>query len=150
MKRVTIVAGFALAVACGKAENSQSDSPAGAGARGGEGSAAVRIVSPENGDSTGADVTIDLFKRGVTIEAASGARVEGVGHHHLFLDTAATPAGEIIPPTSAHVIHIGTGDSSWTFKGLSPGPHTVIAVIGYGDHAAMDMRRDTVRFVVRR
>jgi hypothetical protein len=152
MKRVTIVVGFALAVACGKGENAQSDSPAGAGegGRAGGGSAAVRIVSPENGDSTGADVTIDLFKRGVTIEAASGTRVEGVGHHHLFLDTAATPAGEIIPPASAHVIHIGTGDSSWTFKGLSPGPHTVIAVMGYGDHAAMDQRRDTVRFIVRR
>ena len=147
MKGVTIVAGFALAMACGKAETPQSEAQGGGG---GGGSVAVQIVSPENGDSTGPDVTVDLFKRGVTIEAAAGTKVEGFGHHHLFLDTAATPAGEVIPPTSAHVIHIGTGDSTYTFKGLSPGPHTIIAVIGYGDHAAMEMRRDTVQFVVRR
>ena len=150
MKRVTIVAGFALAVACGRAETPPVDSAA-AVASGAAAPAAVEsIISPAEGDSTGSDVTVVLAKQGVTIEPAGGARVEGIGHHHLFLDTVATAAGEVIPPTSAHVIHIGTGDSTYTFKGLSPGPHTIIAVIGYGDHAAMEMRRDTVRFVVRR
>jgi hypothetical protein len=90
-----------------------------------------------------------LGKDGVTIERASGTRVEGIGHHHLFLDTLATEEGAVIPPTTTRVVHIGTGDSTYTFKGLSPGPHEVIAVIGYGDHAAMPARRDTVRFVVR-
>lgn len=112
--------------------------------------AAVRIVSPAEGDTTGADVTVVLGKAGVAIEKASGVRAEGIGHHHLFLDTTAVADGEIIPPTSAHVIHIGTGDSTYTFKGLAPGVHEVIAVIGYGDHSAMAARRARVRFIVRR
>ncbi len=148
MKRVTIV--FALAIACGRAETPPPDSPAGAAPGAMAPSVAVRIVSPAEGDSTGPDVTVVLTKRGVTIERAAGTRVEGVGHHHLFLDTLATADGEVIPPTTGRVIHIGTGDSTYTFKGLSPGPHEIIALIGYGDHAAMTMRRDTVRFVVRR
>lgn len=111
---------------------------------------AVSIIAPADGDTTASDVTIVLGKQDVTIEKASGVRAEGVGHYHLFLDTATVANGEIIPPTSNKVVHIGTGDSTYTFKGLAPGPHEVIAVIGYGDHAAMPGRRDTVRFVVRR
>ena len=110
----------------------------------------MTIVSPAEGDSTTSDVTIILGKDGVTIEKASGVRAEGIGHHHLFLDTVAVAEGEVIPPTSSRVVHIGTGDSTYTFKGLPPGPHQVIAVIGFGDHAAMPARRDTVRFIVRR
>ncbi|MGH7711699.1 MAG: DUF4399 domain-containing protein, partial [Gemmatimonadaceae bacterium] len=112
--------------------------------------AAVTIIAPMEGDSTGPDVTVVLGKVGVTIERASGTRADGIGHHHLFLDTLATAEGLVIPPTTGRVIHIGTGDSSYTFKGLAPGPHEIVAVIGYGDHAAMPARRDTVRFVVRR
>ena len=110
---------------------------------------AVVIASPAEGDTTGQDVTIVLAGQGVMIEKASGTRAEGIGHHHLFLDTLATPDGEVIPPTSQRVIHIGTGDSTFTFKGLPAGRHQVIAVIGYGDHSAMPQRRDTVRFIVR-
>jgi hypothetical protein len=112
--------------------------------------ASVRIIAPAEGDSTGPDVTIVLGTEGVVIERASGTRVDGVGHHHLFLDTLATEDGAVIPPTTGRVVHIGTGDSTYTFKGLAAGPHELIAVIGYGDHAAMGSRRDTVRFVVRR
>jgi hypothetical protein len=112
--------------------------------------AAVTIIAPVEGDSTGPDVTVILGKEGVTIERAGGTRVPRIGHHHLFLDTVSTPDGVVIPPTTGRVVHIGTGDSTYTFKGLAPGPHEIIAVIGFGDHAAMPARRDTVRFVVRR
>ena len=43
----------------------------------------------------------------------------------------------------------GTSDSTFTFKGLTPGQHRVVAVIGYGDHSAMAAARDTVTFVVK-
>lgn len=112
--------------------------------------AAVLIGSPVDGDTTSADVTVVLSAQSVGIAKASGMREEGVGHHHLFLDTLATPDGGVIPPNSSHVVHIGTGDSTHTFRSLAAGPHEIIAVIGYGDHAAMSGRRDTVRFVVRR
>ncbi len=141
---------LALAIACGRERTPQADTMPAAPAVGETPNAAVRIVAPAEGDTTGSDVTIVLGKDGVTIEKASGMRADGVGHHHLFLDTAAVADGQVIPPTSSRVVHIGTGDSTFTFKGLAPGAHEVVAVIGYGDHSAMAARRDTVRFVVRR
>jgi hypothetical protein len=111
----------------------------------------VVIVSPKEGDSTGTDVTVTLSKQGpVTIEKASGTKADGVGHYHLFLDTATVADGSVIPPTTAHMVHIGTGDSTYTFKGLTPGAHQIIAVIGYGDHSAMAGKRDTVNIVVKK
>jgi hypothetical protein len=111
--------------------------------------AAVMIVSPKEGDSTGADVTVVLSKQGVDIQKANGARAEGVGHYHLFIDTTSTADGQVIPPTDKHIVHIGTGDSTFTLKGLTPGPHEIVAVIGYGDHSTMAAKRDSVHFVVK-
>jgi hypothetical protein len=109
----------------------------------------VLILTPEDGDTTGPDVTVTLGANGVSIRPATGTREEGVAHHHLFLDTLTTAEGAVIPPTNARVIHIGTGDSTYTFRGLASGPHELIAVLAFGDHTAMPARRDTVRFVVR-
>ena len=143
---------FALA-ACG-GESKPADSAAAAAPAAAPAAAAgpeVIIVSPKEGDSTSADVTVTLSKAGpVTIEKASGTKAEGVGHYHLFLDTAVVADNIVIPPATAHMIHIGTGDSTYTFKGLAPGAHQIIAVIGYGDHSAMAGKRDTVNFVVKK
>ena len=110
----------------------------------------VVIVSPAEGDSTGPDVTVVLTKQNVTIAKADAAKVDGIGHYHLFLDTIPTMDTLPIPPTSKTVVHIGTGDSTYTFKGLKPGPHQIIAVLGYGNHVAMSPAvTDTVHFVVK-
>jgi hypothetical protein len=111
---------------------------------------AVTITSPAEGATTGKDVTVTLHATGVRIAKSDGAKTEGVGHYHLFLDTDATPNGTVIPPGTAKVVHIGTGDSTYTFKNLPAGAHHIIAVIGYGDHSAMPGTRDTVNFVVKR
>ncbi|HEV8364236.1 MAG TPA: DUF4399 domain-containing protein [Gemmatimonadaceae bacterium] len=150
MKPTLTIMPFALAIACGGDRTPQADTTPAAPVVAETPNAAVTIVAPVEGDTTGSDITIVLGKAGVTIEKASGVRVDGIGHHHLFLDTTAVADGEVIPPTSSRVVHIGTGDSTYTFKGLAPGAHEVIAVVGYGDHSAMPARRDTVRFVVRR
>jgi hypothetical protein len=113
--------------------------------------AGVTIVSPKDGDTTSADVAVVLSKEGpVTIEKANSTKAEGVGHYHLFLDTTAVADGQVIPPATKHMVHIGTGDSTYTFKGLTPGQHEIVAIIGYGDHSAMAAKRDTVHFVVKK
>jgi len=112
--------------------------------------AAVTITSPTDGATTGKDVTVTMSAQGVTIAKADGAKVEGVGHYHIFLDTIPTPDNAPIPPNSKKIVHIGTGDSTYTFKGLTPGQHQIIAVIGYGDHSPMPAGRDTVTFTVKR
>ena len=109
----------------------------------------VTITSPAKGATTGKDVTVTLHSEGVTIAKADGAKVEGVGHYHLFLDTIPTTETLPIPPNSTKIVHIGTGDSTYTFKGVPAGPHRIIAVIGYGNHVPMSGRRDTVNFTVK-
>jgi hypothetical protein len=145
-----------VAMAC-KDSRTPADS---AGAAGGQTTAAsatpapasggVTIASPTEGATTGTDVTVTLRAQGVQIAKADGAKVEGVGHYHLFLDTIPTADNTPIPPNSAKIVHIGSGDSSYTFKALTPGPHRIIAVIGYGDHSPMSAARDTVTFVVKK
>jgi hypothetical protein len=112
--------------------------------------ASVTITSPGRGATTGTDVTVTLRATGVTIAKADGGKVENVGHHHLFLDTSPTADNIPIPPTSAKIVHIGSGDSTFTFKGLAPGQHRIIAVLGYGNHSPMPAGRDTVTFTVKK
>jgi hypothetical protein len=112
--------------------------------------ASVRITSPAKGATTGTDVTVTLRATGVTIAKADGGKVENVGHYHLFLDTIPTADNVPIPPTSAKIVHIGTGDSTFTFKGVAPGQHQIIAVLGYGNHTPMPAGRDTVTFTVKK
>jgi hypothetical protein len=158
---VVAAAALALAAACEGSASKSADSPkmaapqaAPAAATGAmpamASSAMVMITSPAEGDTTGPDVTVKLSAMGVIVEKA-GTKVEGHGHHHLFLDMSPSAEGAPIPPNSAMVQHIGTGDSTWTFKGLTPGPHTLIAVLAYGDHVPMtNVARDTVHFVVKK
>jgi len=134
--RSTATAGSSAAAA------SPSSAPASA-------SSGVTIVTPGRGATTGKDITITLRSQGVTIAKADGKKADGVGHYHLFLDTIPTAENTVVPPTSRKIVHIGTGDSTYTFKGLGAGPHTIVAVIGYGDHTAMPGRRDTVNFTVK-
>jgi hypothetical protein len=161
MNRSIVVTALALsAAACSGGKDKAADSVAAAAAAAAAApaptpapaapAAAVRIVSPAKGDSTGHDVTVVLTKENVVIAKADGQQVEGTGHYHLFLDTIPSADGVAIPPNSKHTVHIGTGDSTYTFKGLTAGPHEIIAVIGYGNHFPMATRRDTVKFVVKR
>jgi hypothetical protein len=155
MKRSTAILAFLSLAACAGEKAPAADSAATAAAPATPAApaaptAAVMIVSPAEGDSTGHDVTVVLGKENVTIEKANSTKAEGVGHYHLFLDTIPTLEGQVIPPGTKNIVHIGTGDSTYTFKGLAPGAHELIAVIGYGDHSAMPQRRDTVKFVVKK
>lgn len=142
------------AVACKKEQSYSADTTAkataGASAASTPAAAAVTITSPAKGATTGTDVTVTLRATGVTIAKADGGKVENVGHYHLFLDTTPTADNVPIPPTSAKIVHIGTGDSTFTFKGLKPGQHQIIAVLGYGNHTPMPAARDTVTFTVKK
>lgn len=149
---VTLVT-VASITACSRDHTVRADSSAASASVGQSTAAApaagVTITSPAEGATTGKDVTVTLRSEGVRIAKADGARVEGVGHYHLFLDTIPTADNLPIPPNTSKIVHIGTGDSTYTFKGVPAGPHRIIAVIGYGNHAPMAGRRDTVDFTVK-
>jgi hypothetical protein len=153
MKRSIVLALLTLSAACAEKKAATTDTvqPAttAAAATTPPAMPTVIIASPAEGDSTGHDVTVVLSKQNVTIAKADAARLEGTGHYHLFLDTIPTMDTLPIPPTTKTVVHIGTGDSTFTFKGLKPGPHRIIALIGYGNHVPMPSVLDTVNFVVK-
>ena len=107
------------------------------------------ILQPADGDTVGPDVGVVLGAEGVDVAAADGQRVEGRGHHHLFIDGDVTPADSVIPAGVPGVVHIGTGAGEWTLT-LPPGEHRIIAVLAYGNHVPMEgVASDTVRVVVR-
>jgi len=108
------------------------------------------ILQPASGDTVGPDVRVVLGAEGVEVFAADGQRVEGRGHHHLFIDTEVTPADTAIPAGVPGIVHIGTGAGESTVSGLAPGQHRIIAVLAYGNHVPMEgVGTDTVVVVVR-
>ncbi len=111
---------------------------------------AVEIVQPADGDTVSDDsLVVQLSATGITIAPAQGEAVPGEAHHHLFLDTDLTPAGEPIPKDSAGIYHMGTGASSLTLENLTSGRHRLIAVLALGDHVPLDpWAVDTVHFTV--
>ena len=114
--------------------------------------ATVQIVSPEEGATiVGDSVPVVLTASGVEIVPADGEPTPGRAHHHLFLDTDVSPAGEPIPDETdvPGLKHLGTGVSNWTFKDVEPGRHRLIAVLALGDHVPLDpWVTDTVHFTV--
>ena len=113
-------------------------------------SASAKITSPANGDTVkGPDVTVKMSAVGFKLAKANSTHEDGIGHFHLFLDTAVTAEATPIPANSATHAHIGTGDSTYTFKGVKPGAHTLIVVAGDGTHVPMATSRDTIHFVVK-
>jgi len=111
----------------------------------------VRIVQPGDGGTlTTAEVHVVLEAQGVEIVPATELR-PGTGHHHLFLDTDVTPLDDKIPQGVTGIIHLGRGQSDFTFTDVAPGEHRLIAVVADGDHVPLKPPVvDTVRFGVRR
>ena len=110
----------------------------------------VRIVSPAEGSTVeGPNVTIELDVSGVRIVAA-GDTTSGTGHHHLYLNADLTAADVPVPSVPGSIIHMGDASTSYTFEGVEPGEHRVIAVVGDGVHVPLQpWVVDTVTFTVR-
>ncbi len=114
-------------------------------------SARVHILQPHEGDTlTTSDVRVVLEAKGVEIVPAVEKR-PGTGHHHLFLDTDLTPPNDTIPKGVTGIIHLGRGQTEFTFTDVPEGAHRLIAEVADGDHIPLKpLVADTVRFVVRR
>ncbi len=109
----------------------------------------VRIVEPADGATLGEPgVRVVLQAAGIEIAPAAEQRT-GTAHHHLFLDTDVTPAGDTIPAGVTGIIHLGRAQTGFTFDSVAPGAHRLIAVLADAWHVAHpSWRTDTVRFVV--
>jgi len=95
-----------------------------------------------------ADVTVTLTAEGVQIVPA-GEMASGTGHHHLYLDADLTAPGTPVPSVPGSIIHIGDGSAEYTFEGVAPGEHRLIAVVADGIHIPLvPPVVDTVMFTV--
>lgn len=127
-----LAAGTTLAVACTKS------TPA----------VTVTINSPAEGDTVNdMEVRIDLAASGIEIAPAAENRA-GTAHHHLYLDTDFPATDGPIPAGQQNIVHLGLGQTQYTWQGLLPGPHRIIAVLADPGHVPIKpLVADTVNFV---
>lgn len=89
----------------------------------------ANVIGPlENGSVM---VKVQMGASGVAIKPA-GAIENGSGHHHVLVDTAAMPAGTVVPKDAMH-LHFGTGQTEATIP-LAIGPHTLTLQLADGIH----------------
>lgn len=155
LPRLAVLASLMLVAACGgetPEPSAQPESaPAAAPAQPVDMTLArVTILEPADGaEVQGPSVRVRMEASGISIMPA-GTLDPGTGHHHLYLDTDLGEPGVTVPKVPGHVIHLGTGDSEFTFDNVAPGEHRLIAVVADGVHVPLTpWVVDTVMFVVR-
>lgn len=98
--------------------------------------ASVAILSPADGATVANPVTVVLDIQGMAL-APAGDPTPDSGHHHLLVDVG-LPAdlGQPLPKDEQHV-HLGQAQTE-TELNLSPGTHTLQAVLGDLNHVPHD------------
>jgi hypothetical protein len=90
-----------------------------------------------------------LQATGIEIAPAAAQRA-GTAHHHLFLDTDLSAGDVGIPTGNPGIVHLGKGQSEYTFESVKPGKHRLIALLADPNHVPLKpMVADTVRFTVK-
>ena len=89
------------------------------------------FVAPKDGATVSNPVHVKFGVEGMKIVPA-GTMTEGTGHHHLIIDGAALPKGEVIPANDKS-LHFGKGQTE-TDLTLPPGDHTLTLDFGDGAH----------------
>ena len=85
--------------------------------------------------AAGQPLSIDVVATGVTLVKADGDTSGKTGHLHAFVDKQPV-AGQPIPVGDPMIIHSAT--SPITVTGLTAGKHTILIVLGNGNHVPFD------------
>lgn len=91
----------------------------------------VLILEPTNGSTVPTKFKVRMGAEQVEIKPA-GALAKGSGHHHLIIDGASIPVGQLIPADDRH-LHFGKGQTE-TEVTLKPGQHTLTLQLADGIH----------------
>ena len=86
----------------------------------------------KDGDVVSSPVKIKMGVKGYEVKPA-GSIKPTEGHHHIIIDRAALPAGQMVPPNDATHIHFGKAQTEAEVA-LAPGPHTVTLQFADGAH----------------
>ncbi|UXX80204.1 DUF4399 domain-containing protein [Reichenbachiella carrageenanivorans] len=96
-------------------------------------SAYVFFKSPADGATVASPVFVEMGVSGMQIEPAGQVK-EGFGHHHILINQASWPEGEVIPMSDS-TIHYGKGQTDTTLE-LEPGEYTLSLQFANGVHAS--------------
>lgn len=94
----------------------------------------VVFMSPEDGGTYPADTPVSFqfglenYELGAVPEEVVTAR-DGVGHHHLGVNTDCLAAGETIPQGDESWVHFGSGNTTIDMQ-LEPGEHSFVLQLG--------------------
>lgn len=92
--------------------------------------AAVRIISPADGEAVSSPVTVRFGLSGMGV-APAGIQFDSTGHHHLLINVEEMPPMNLPLPASDTIVHFGGGQTE-TIIELPPGEHRLQLVLG--DH----------------
>ena len=137
-KRMCGLLGLALlASACGGGEKAEPEAAPAAAPAAAAPARRAFFVEPADGASVKSPVHFVFGVEGFTIAPVPEGTVEqareGMGHHHLGVDTNCLPDGESIPKGTPGWVHFGKGDTTIDMQ-LTPGPHTFALQTGNDLH----------------
>ncbi len=91
----------------------------------------VSFASPENNAQVKSPVKVVMQVQGMEVQPA-GEVLPNSGHHHLIIDGASVPEGDVLPADDTH-IHFGKGQTETEVE-LTPGKHTLTLQFANGAH----------------
>ncbi|MBX3667663.1 MAG: DUF4399 domain-containing protein [Rhodocyclaceae bacterium] len=91
----------------------------------------VFFVEPADGATVSSPFTVKFGVAGMQVRP-SGEPIPGTGHHHLLINLASQPTGEVIPSDEKH-LHFGKGQTEAQVK-LAPGEYTLTMQFADGLH----------------
>ncbi len=155
-----VVAALVLAtglVACGgsepeaepMAEETAAETPAAPEAEPSSMTPSVSFVTPADGATVSSPVAMEFMASNLNISAVPSeveTPREGIGHHHVAIDTECLAVGEEIPKADPWV-HFG--DGSQTYETLLPaGQYTLTLQIGDDEHRTQEGLCTTISITV--
>lgn len=110
----------------------------------------VFFVQPQNGAPVKSPVRFEFGLENYTIspvpKPAADKPREGIGHHHLGVDTDCLSVGEVIPMGQPW-IHFGDGRTGIEMQ-LTPGPHKFALQLGDDQHRTLTGLCSTISVTV--
>jgi hypothetical protein len=112
--------------------------------------AQASFVSPSDGDTVTAPVTVELAADGATLTPA-GEPVVGEGHLHVMADIGCVESGELLPGPGDEAeaegyFHLGDGSDARELP-LEPGEYELCVQLADGFHRAFG-QTETIRVTV--
>ena len=106
------------------------------------------VTEPAEGWMGAAPVKFVLSATNATIAAVADQKPGG-SHFHLFLNVDPTAEGAPIPSGNPAIIHLGGGQTEYTYDSLPPGNYRVIVVLADNAHVPLvGQKTDTLAFMV--